>query len=214
MRSSAEAAGNKPAPPLAWPLASKHAGKETPQRRVLPCGVSSNVPVFSGERTPHGSGGAVVLQRFLISHQKRGLSVDSGLIDPSFTAIPRAALGMAMPIVDSVGSPWPTIITLAVGFSRSGSAWLGRSQMACRPAVRGRLQTRQGHRLALEGQPSRAPFEWGAGMDAKAVDLALLAAIAVLCAMLAWAGNRDVVGSLFFALGAVAILSAGYAQQR
>jgi hypothetical protein len=51
-------------------------------------------------------------------------------------------------------------------------------------------------------------------MDAKALDLALLAALSVLCAMFAWAGDRDVVGSLFFALGAVAVVGAAYGQRR
>jgi Flp pilus assembly pilin Flp len=51
-------------------------------------------------------------------------------------------------------------------------------------------------------------------MDAKAIDLALLAALSVLCAMIAWQSDRDVVGSLFFALGAVAMIGAGYTQQR
>jgi hypothetical protein len=72
----------------------------------------------------------------------------------------------------------------------------------------------QGHRLALEGQPRRCPFRMGRGMDAKTLDLALLAALSVLCAMFAWAGDRDIVGSLFFALGAVAIVGAAYGQRR
>jgi len=58
------------------------------------------------------------------------------------------------------------------------------------------------------------PLQIGAGMDAKALDLALLAALALLCAMFAWAGDSGVVGLLFFALGVVAIVGAGYAQQR
>jgi hypothetical protein len=51
-------------------------------------------------------------------------------------------------------------------------------------------------------------------MDAKALDLALLAVLSVLCAIFAWQSERDVVGSLFFALGAVAIIGAGYGHQR
>jgi hypothetical protein len=108
-----------------------------------------------------------------------------------------------LPTVDSAKRPWPTIITLAVGFSRSGSAWLGRSQKDGLPSYRGSNDiTVQGRRLALKGQPSRCPFPIG-GRE-----------LSVLCAMFAWAGDRDVVGSFFFALGAVAILGAGYAQQR
>ena len=74
----------------------------------------------------------------------------------------------------------------------------------------------QGHRLAHKERGSlvAAPLEWGWEMDAKAIDLALLAALSVLCAMIAWQSDRDVVGSLFFALGAVAMIGAGYTQQR
>jgi hypothetical protein len=51
-------------------------------------------------------------------------------------------------------------------------------------------------------------------MDGKTLDLALLATLSVLCATFAWAGDRDIVGSLFFALGAVAIVGAAYGQRR
>jgi hypothetical protein len=51
-------------------------------------------------------------------------------------------------------------------------------------------------------------------MDAKTLDLALLAALSLSCAMFAWAGDRNIVGSLFFALGAVAIVGAAYGQRR
>jgi len=53
-----------------------------------------------------------------------------------------------------------------------------------------------------------------AGMDAKIRDLALLAFMSLFCAVSAWAGDRDVLGSIFFALGAVAVLGAAYGQQR
>ena len=43
-------------------------------------------------------------------------------------------------------------------------------------------------------------------MDAKTRNLALLAALSLFCAIFAWAGDRDVVGSVFFAFGAVALL--------
>jgi hypothetical protein len=73
----------------------------------------------------------------------------------------------------------------------------------------------QGHQLAQgRGSLVAAPFEWGWEMDAKALDLALLASLSVLCAIFAWQSDRDVVGSLFFALGAVAMIGAGYSQQR
>jgi hypothetical protein len=51
-------------------------------------------------------------------------------------------------------------------------------------------------------------------MDAKTRNLALLASLSLFCAIFAWAGDRDVVGSAFFALGLVAIVGAAYGQQR
>jgi hypothetical protein len=51
-------------------------------------------------------------------------------------------------------------------------------------------------------------------MDAKTRDLALLAFLSLLCAIFAWAGNRDVFSPVFFALGAVAIVGAAYGQRR
>jgi hypothetical protein len=51
-------------------------------------------------------------------------------------------------------------------------------------------------------------------MDAKSRDLALLAALSVFCAIFTWAEDRDIFGSLFFALGVVAILGAAYRQRR
>jgi hypothetical protein len=44
-------------------------------------------------------------------------------------------------------------------------------------------------------------------MDAKTRDLALLASLSLI---FAWAGDRDIVGSVFFALCVVAVLGAGY----
>jgi hypothetical protein len=51
-------------------------------------------------------------------------------------------------------------------------------------------------------------------MAAKSRDLALLAALSLFCAIFAWAGDRDIFGSVFFALGVVAILGAAYRQRR
>ena len=48
-------------------------------------------------------------------------------------------------------------------------------------------------------------------MDAKTRNLALLAALSLFCALFAWAGDRDIFGSVFFALGAVAVLGAAWA---
>jgi hypothetical protein len=51
-------------------------------------------------------------------------------------------------------------------------------------------------------------------MDAKTRDLALLAALSLVGAIFAWAGDRDIVGSAFFALGLVAIVGAAYRRPR
>jgi hypothetical protein len=45
-------------------------------------------------------------------------------------------------------------------------------------------------------------------MDANTRDLAALAVLSMFCASLAWAGDRDILGSGFFALGIVAVLGA------
>jgi hypothetical protein len=51
-------------------------------------------------------------------------------------------------------------------------------------------------------------------MDAKARDLALLAVLSLFCAMATWAGDRDILGSAFFALGLVAIWGAALPRRR
>ena len=51
-------------------------------------------------------------------------------------------------------------------------------------------------------------------MDAKTRNLALLAALSLFCAIFAWAGDRDIFGSVLFALGVVGILGAAYGQRR
>ena len=51
-------------------------------------------------------------------------------------------------------------------------------------------------------------------MDAKTRDLALLSFLSLSCAVSAWTGDRDIFGSVFFALGTVAMLGAAYGQWR
>ena len=51
-------------------------------------------------------------------------------------------------------------------------------------------------------------------MNAKARDLTLLAAVSLFFAMVTWAGDRDILGSAFFALGAAAIWGAALPQRR
>jgi hypothetical protein len=70
-------------------------------------------------------------------------------------------------------------------------------------------------RRALGGQPGRCPFLIGskreAGMDAKTRDLVLLGAVSLFLAGFAWSWGHLFLGSVFFALGAVAVL--GIAQR-
>jgi hypothetical protein len=47
-------------------------------------------------------------------------------------------------------------------------------------------------------------------MDAKSRDLALLSFLSLSCAVSAWAGDRDIFGSVVF----VAMLGAAYGQRR
>jgi len=51
-------------------------------------------------------------------------------------------------------------------------------------------------------------------MDAKARDLTLLAALSLFCAMVTWAGDRDILGSAFFAFGIAAIWGAALPHRR
>jgi len=48
----------------------------------------------------------------------------------------------------------------------------------------------------------------GAGMDAKTRDLALLAALSLFCAGIAWIMDHAVFGLAFFALGVIGIFGA------
>jgi hypothetical protein len=42
----------------------------------------------------------------------------------------------------------------------------------------------------------------------------LLAFLSLFCAISAWPGERDIFGSVFFALGVVAVVGAAYKQRR
>jgi hypothetical protein len=46
-------------------------------------------------------------------------------------------------------------------------------------------------------------------MDAKTRDLALLAALSLFCAGVAWSWGHFILGSVFFVLGVVAVLGIG-----
>jgi len=88
--------------------------------------------------------------------------------------------------------------------------------MACRSLAGESAFAVQGHQLAQQGRGSlvAAPSNRGAEMDAKSRDLALLSFLSLSCAVSAWAGDRDIFGSVFFALGTVAMLGAAYGQRR
>src|SRR5262249_20953286 len=53
--------------------------------------------------------------------------------------------------------------------------------------------------------PVAAPFQSGAGMAAKTRDLALLTALSLFCAGVAWILDYLILGSVFFAFGLVAL---------
>ena len=69
-------------------------------------------------------------------------------------------------------------------------------------------KTVQGHLLALEGQPGRCPFRMGAGMDAKTLELSLLATLALLGAIVAYAVDDFFFGTVFTTFSAAAVLGA------
>jgi hypothetical protein len=67
---------------------------------------------------------------------------------------------------DTANQPWPTSIVLAAGSSRSGSAWLGRSQKDGLPSrsrgVSWRLRLKAINSRTGEGQLGCCPFKLGA----------------------------------------------------
>jgi hypothetical protein len=80
-------------------------------------------------------------------------------------------------------------------------------KMACRPAAGGVVSGSRPSARA-RGQPGRCPFlvenKREAAMDAKTRNLTLLAGLSLFCAGVAWISDHFVLGSVFFAFGAVA----------
>src|SRR5262252_9568394 len=74
----------------------------------------------------------------------------------------------------------------------------------------------QGHQLAHRGGAAWSlPLLIGAEMDAKSIQgLGWLAALSLLCAIVAWTVDHAVFASAFFALGGVAILGTASRHQR
>jgi hypothetical protein len=104
----------------------------------------------------------------------------------------RAALDMAVPIVDSANRPWPTSRSARGGDlpGRAARGSVAPRKMACRP-VRGVNLAVQGHRLALEGAATVLPlFYRERQMSLKDRDLALFAACALLCRFCLDYGSR------------------------
>src|SRR5262245_46761846 len=127
----------------------------------------------------------------------------------------------------SMSAYFTNSLTPPTGFgllaSPRGGDHLGRAargpvalrKMACRSAARaGTVIAVQGRRLAHRGGAAWSlPLQIGE-MDAKTRDLALLTFMSLFCAISAWAGDRAVFGSAFFALGAFAVLGAAYRRRR
>jgi len=113
---------------------------------------------------------------------------------------PSAGVNVSNQPVDTANRPQPTSVALAAGLSRSDSAWLGRSQKGGLPShSRGSISSirAQGHRRALEGNLTAAPFnrERYGRQDARPCFACLPLA---LLRMVTWAEDRDVQGSGFF----------------
>ena len=127
----------------------------------------------------------------------------------------RVNVSAFLPTVDSANCPWPTWRRSAAGLFAVGQR-VARSFPERWPAdlPRDISLPVQGHQLAQRGSLVAAPSNRGAEMDAKSRDLALLSFLSLSCAVSAWAGDRDIFGSVFFALGTVAMLGAAYGQRR
>src|SRR5262245_46633841 len=99
---------------------------------------------------------------------------------------------------------------------RAAQGSVALRKMACLSRSRGVSWTAaQGHQLAHRGGAARSlPLQIESKMDAKARDLTLLAALSLFCAMVTWAGDRDILGSAFFAFGIAAIWGAGLPHRR
>jgi hypothetical protein len=124
-----------------------------------------------------------------------------------------------VPTFDTANRLWPTnvLTSLCGGFLPVGQR-VARSLPERWPAVRSRGKQAlavQGHQLAPSGRGSlvAAPFQPEAGMDAKTRNLALLAALSLFCAGVAWILDYFILGSVFFALG-VAALGIAWEQYR
>ena len=116
----------------------------------------------------------------------------------------RASMSAYFTNVDTANRPWPTSVDLAAGSFPVGQR-VARSLPERWPAVllRGIVAV-QGHRLALEGQPGRCPFLIRSGNGRQDARPALLTALSLFFAGVAWSSDYLVLSSVFFVLGGVA----------
>src|SRR5262245_19533632 len=128
----------------------------------------------------------------------------------------RVNVSVLYQFVDTAKRPWPTGVLAASTLGRIAWGSVAPRKMACRLAREGKHSQRFKaiNSRTREGQLGRCPFQSGTGMDAKSRDLALLSFLSVFCAVSAWAGDRDIFGSVFFALGTVAMVGAAYGRRR
>src|SRR5262245_3300386 len=93
-------------------------------------------------------------------------------------------------------------------FGRAARGSVAPRKVACRPVAGEALSvggSRPSTRAQRRGQRWSLPLSnRGAGMDAKTRDLALLTAMSLFCAGVAWISDYIILGSVFFVLGGVA----------
>jgi hypothetical protein len=98
--------------------------------------------------------------RLRAAPQHAGGNLDNRHVEILCVASAYVNVSVLYQFVDTANRSWPTSITLAVGisFGRAARGSVALRKMACRSAARECAFAVQGHRLALEGQPSRCPF--------------------------------------------------------
>jgi len=117
--------------------------------------------------------------------------------------------------IDTAKRPWPTgVAPRRISFGRAARGSVAPRKMACRPAAGGRMRRFKAiNSRTEEGAAWSLPLSnRERDMDAKTRDLALLAALSLFCAGVAWILDHLVFGSVFFALAVAAALGIAWEQ--
>src|SRR6516165_1965792 len=111
-----------------------------------------------------------------------------------------------LPTVDTANWPWLTDVgSAAANLGRAARGSVAPRKMACRAAAGRRFIRGSRSSTRARGAAWSLPLSnRGAEMDAKTRDLALLTALSLSCAGVAWILDYLVFGLVFFALGVAA----------